>query len=139
MPPELPVNDSVAVSPDADTNWAGLLGQRLTSNGETTGAGGVGLIVSTAVAIQPVLAAVYVIMTFPDARALYIPDDDPMDTTLALLLLHEPAPVASLSVALSPMQPLMVPVIAAGDGLTVTKAETEFTVVAVGIQPTLLR
>jgi len=47
----------------------------------------------------------------------------PMVATVVLLLLHEPPAVASLSVVVRPEQTLAVPVMEAGNGLTVTTTD----------------
>ena len=68
-----------------------------------------------------------------------MPDEDPIVAATVLLLVQVPAPVASLRVTVAPIQPLTAPDMAAGNGFTETTAGAEFTVVAVGIQPTLFR
>ena len=56
----------------------------------------------------------------PAESALTTPVDEPMMAIEVLLLLHVPPGVASVSVVVKPMQPLLVPLIAPGNGFTVT-------------------
>jgi hypothetical protein len=81
-------------------------------------AGGSGLTVKTTVDVQPD-GSVYVITVVPDASPLTTPLLIPIVATVVLLLLQVPPVVLLLKVAVSPSHTLAVPVIAAGNGLTV--------------------
>ena len=58
----------------------------------------------------------------PATRPASIPDELPIVPTEMLLLLHEPPVTELLKVVAAPAQTLAVPVIAAGDGVTVSIA-----------------
>jgi len=60
----------------------------------------------------------------PVETAVIFPNDDPIVATVVLLLLHEPPAVVSLNEVVSPEQILETPVIAPGEGFTVTVART---------------
>ena len=55
----------------------------------------------------------------PEATPVKIPVDEPMVATAVLLLVHVPPPDVLLNVAVVPGHAVNVPVIAAGNGLTV--------------------
>src|ERR1035437_9147041 len=79
---------------------------------------GNGLTVTTLVAVHPV-PTVYAIVDVPAAT----PVTTPVPETVAfavLLLLHTPPAVASLKVVVEPLQTLVAPAIAAGEGVIVT-------------------
>ena len=80
---------------------------------------GNGLTVTTLAAIQPV-ARVYVITEVPDATPVTTPVEGLTVAIVEVLLVHVPLPVASLNVVVKPTQTVSVPVIDAGNGLTVT-------------------
>lgn len=62
----------------------------------------------------------YVMVVVPAISALTTPDDEPMVAMAGLLLLQVPPGVASVSVVVKPMQPLVVPFMVPGSGFTVT-------------------
>jgi hypothetical protein len=77
-----------------------------------------------AVAIQPVAAKVYVIRDVPALTPVATPPPAPgpgvIVATPVVALLQVPPGVASLNVVVEPTQTIVVPVIAAGSGFTVT-------------------
>ena len=90
-------------------------------------AAGNGLTSILVVDIQPVLS-MYVIVDVPAVTPVTIPDVEPI-IALAFELLQVPPLVASARVVVRPAQTLVVPVIAAGNGLT--------SILVVEIQPVL--
>lgn len=56
----------------------------------------------------------------PELTPVAMPVDEPILAIAVLLLLHVPPAVASLSVVLNPTHRLLLPVMAAGDVLTVS-------------------
>ena len=60
------------------------------------------------------------IVVVPANTPVTIPVEEPIVATVGVLLLHVPPVVASLNVVVEPSQTVNVPVIPAGDGLTVT-------------------
>lgn len=80
---------------------------------------GNGLTVTTAVLIQPVLM-VYVIVVVPVVIPVNKPAVVPMVATVGSLLVQETPVGAQLSTVVDPVQILVIPVIADGNGLTVT-------------------
>jgi len=81
-------------------------------------AAGSGLTVSAVVAVQPV-GKVYVMVRAPADTPVMIPVVLPAVASVVLLLLQVPPVVALLSVVVRPAHTLVVPLIAAGSGLTV--------------------
>ena len=81
-------------------------------------AGGKGLTVIVAVVLQPVELIVKVIVAVPVPEPVRIPEAEPM--LAGPILLHTPPVVASVNVVLDPLQTLAAPVIAIGNGFTVT-------------------
>ena len=84
-------------------------------------ADGSGFTVTGVVIIQPVDNA-YVIVVVPANTPLTTPVPPPTVATKVLLLVHAPNPVASDKEVVKPAQTFVVPVIAAGNGFTVTNA-----------------
>jgi len=84
------------------------------------------LINAVAATVPQLLVTVYDMVAVPGAIPCTTPDDTV--PTAALVLLHEPAPVASVRAVLLPRQtedePLMLP--ASGDGFTVTVKVVEY-------------
>jgi hypothetical protein len=80
---------------------------------------GAALTVNAAVARQPV-GNVYVIVAVPGVPPVTVPDAEPMFAVVVLLLVHAPPAVASASVVVSPVHICGTPLIADGNGLTVT-------------------
>jgi hypothetical protein len=80
---------------------------------------GAGITVTTLVAIQPVDRR-YVMVLVPAATPLTVPVPDPTVAIPVVLLLQVPPPVALARVELAAWQTNVVPVIEAGNGLTVT-------------------
>ena len=64
---------------------------------------------------------VYTIVVVPANKPVTIPDEDPMDAVVGMLLVHVPLP-ASLRVVVALMHTPRLPLIAVGTGLTVTTA-----------------
>jgi hypothetical protein len=83
-------------------------------------AAGNALTVSTLVVVQPVDVSVNVIVVVPAATPPIVPVPAPMVAAAVVLLTHVPPPDASLSVAVAPAQTERAPLMAAGNGLTVT-------------------
>jgi hypothetical protein len=79
---------------------------------------GVGLTVTTLVAKQPV-DRLYVMALVPAATPLTVPVPEPTVAMPVALLLHVPPPVALARVVVRNGQTAVVPVIDAGNGLTV--------------------
>jgi hypothetical protein len=90
------------------------------SEGDPVIAAGLALTVSTRVVVQPVAASVNVIVVVPEATPLTTPVDEPAVATVVLPLTHVPAPEASLSVTVCPVQTDAGPDIAAGSAVTVS-------------------
>jgi len=84
-------------------------------------AAGNGLTVNTDVVVQPVTGNVYIIVEVPAATPVTTPVPETTVATDDVLLVQAPPP-ASLSADVAPMQADNVPVIADGNGLTVTGA-----------------
>ena len=82
-------------------------------------AAGNGLTVTAVVLIQPV-ASIYVIVAVPAVTPVTTPVDALIAAIVPLLLLHTPDGVASLSAVVRPAHTLVTPVIASGNGFTVT-------------------
>ena len=80
---------------------------------------GNGLTVTGVVMIQPVVLSVYVIVGVPAATPVTTPVALLTVASNVLLLLQLPSGVASLKLVVKPAHTLVVPVIAAGSGLTV--------------------
>lgn len=72
--------------------------------------------------IQPVALNVYVIISTPTLLPYTTPVDDPTVVTLPLLLLHVPGDGESLKARVPPRHMFVLPLIADGNGLTVTVA-----------------
>ena len=79
---------------------------------------GSGFTVTVACAMQPVVAAVYVIVAVPGAAPVIAPVADPAVATVVLPLLQVPAP--SLSVVPDPEHIVSIPPMAGGNAFTVT-------------------
>ena len=62
------------------------------------------------------------VLTDNTAPPVTSPVEDPMLAIPALLLLHVPPPVRSVNCVVSPAHTVIVPVIAVGNGFTVTTA-----------------
>lgn len=90
-------------------------------------AGGVALMVSVAVLVQPD-SEVYVITGLPDPDVVTMPVAEPTAATAGLLLTHVPPDGVAVSVVVTPAHILSVPLMA-GAGFTVT--------VVVAAQPVL--
>jgi hypothetical protein len=82
-------------------------------------ADGTGLTVNTLVMKHPV-DRVYVIVEVPASTPVTTPEAEPTVATLVVLLAHVPPP-ASVSVAVKPSHATDVPLIADGNGFTVTR------------------
>jgi len=82
---------------------------------------GAGLTVTTVVARQPAPDTAYVIVALPPATPLTVPSE-PTVAMPALLLLHVPPAVASVSASVDPAHTGAFPVIAEGCAFTVTTA-----------------
>ena len=83
-------------------------------------AGDGGVTVITPVTAQPVPVILYVIVVVPAVTPVTIPVDEPIVAIPVLLLLQVPPVVALLIVTVPPIHTALPPVIAAGNGLTVT-------------------
>jgi hypothetical protein len=79
---------------------------------------GKGLMVNVAWVVQPVEPAVNVIVAIPPAAPVTSPDADPTLAIPVLLLLHRPLP--SVNVVVDPAHNTVIPLIAGGNGFTVT-------------------
>jgi hypothetical protein len=79
---------------------------------------------TTTVALHP-RPSEYVMIAEPEDNPATTPDNEPTDATTALLLVHVPLGVTSLSSVVVPAQIVVVPEIAAGVGLTVSTAVME--------------
>ena len=86
-------------------------------------AAGKGFTVMMAEVMQPVVN-VQVTLAVPAVVPVTIPVADPIEAIPTVPVLHEPPVVASERVAVAPAHKLMEPVIAAGNGLTVTISVT---------------
>ena len=82
---------------------------------------GVGFTVTTVVVKQPV-ASVYVIVDVPGVTPLVTPVDEFTVATAVVALVHTPDGVMSASVVVAAEHTIRVPVMFAGNGLTVTTA-----------------
>ena len=80
---------------------------------------GKGLTVTLVVVIQPV-GKVYEMVTVPADTPVTTPVPEPTVALLVLLLLQVPPVVASVNAVVKPAHTLVVPVIEAGNGFTVT-------------------
>lgn len=83
-----------------------------------TMAEGNGFVVTIVLILQPVAEAIYVITEVPGDAPVTVPDAEPMVAIAVLLLLQAPAP--SRNTVVAPTHTLVMPLIAAGKGLTVT-------------------
>jgi hypothetical protein len=63
------------------------------------------------------------ILAVPAVRPVTIPEDEPTERILVLPLLHVPPGIRSLNTVVAPRQILVLPLIAEGNGLTVTFLE----------------
>ena len=79
---------------------------------------GIGFTESIVVLIQPAVD-VYVIIEVPAPTPVATPVVEPIVATVVVPLLHVPPTVEVLNVVVAPWQILVVPVIAAGNGITV--------------------
>jgi hypothetical protein len=84
---------------------------------------GKGLTVNEVVIKQP-LPTVYVIVTVPVVTLFALPDNEPIEAMLLLLLVHVPPVERSPSVVVVPWQMWKVPVIGDGAGVTLTVINT---------------
>ena len=84
---------------------------------------GSGFTVTIAVIIQ-LVGKVNVSVAVPIEAPVTIPDAEPIGAIAVLLLAHVPAPDASVSAVVKPSHTVSVPLIGAGNALTVTIAVT---------------
>lgn len=85
---------------------------------------GTGMTVTVLIVQQVVLPCAHVMIAVPPDIPVTIPEEDPTVAIEVLLLLHVPVPGPSVRLVVKPTQRTGAPVIADGNGLTVTVAYT---------------